>query len=374
MNDIAHQRLCAQHLAEPAASAPELVARMLAMQAQEYIDALWAVGQRVRGGTEAAVERALAAGEILRTHPMRGTHHFVAREDLRWLMALMGPVNIRRNARRERELGLTEKTLARAVALLDRELTGGNHLARAEVAALLERSGISPEGQRLPHIVYRAELESVVCSGVRKGKQVTFARFDERVPPSRPRAREVALADLARRYFATRGPATRKDFLWWSQLSAADADAGMERIAGELETIVADGRELLRAGAPAGGEPPRALLLPPYDEYTVAYADRSAVGAVPAHVTGFPATSRLGFNLVLDGQVVGSWTRRLEGGTAAIVLAPFRRIAAEDRALLVEEARRYARFRGLEAEVLVRPVLAARGAARSSASERRRGE
>ena len=373
MNDIARQRMCAQHLAEPAVGVRELLARMLAMQAQEYIDALWAVGQRVRGGTEAAVERALAVGEILRTHPMRGTHHFVAREDLRWLMALMGPVNIRRNARRERELGLTEKTLARAVALLDRELAGGNHLARAEIAALLERSGISPGGQRLPHIIHRAELESVVCSGARKGKQVTFARFDERVPPGRPRAREEALADLARRYFATRGPATRKDFLWWSQLPAADADAGMERIAGELETIVADGRKLLRTGAPANGEPPRALLLPPYDEYTVAYADRSAVGAVPAHVTGFPATSRLGFNLVLDGEVVGSWTRRLEGSTAAIVLAPFRRLAAQDRALLVEEARRYARFRGLEAEVLVRPALAPRGAARSSDRPATRG-
>ncbi len=373
MNEISRQRLCSQHLAEPAAGARELLRSMLAMQAQEYIDALWAVGQRVRGGTEAVVERALSAGHILRTHPMRGTHHFVAREDMRWLMALMGPINIQRNARRDRQLGLTEKTLASAVALLDRELAGGNHLTRAEVAALLERSGISTAGQRLAHILYRAELESAVCSGARKGKQVTFARFDERVPSGRPRARDEALADMARRYFATRGPATRKDFLWWSQLPAADADAAMARIAGELETIAVDGRELLRVGRPAGGEPPRALLLPPYDEYTVAYADRSAVGPVPAHVSGFPATSRLGFNLVLDGQVVGSWTRRVEGGTAAIVLAPFRRLAAADRALLVEEARRYARFRGVEAEVLVRPSLAPRAAARPSASERRRG-
>lgn len=369
MNDICRQRLRAQHLARPVAGARELLASMLVMQAQEYVDALWAVGQRVRGGTEAGVERALVAGEILRTHPMRGTHHFVAREDIRWLMALMGPIYIRRSARRERQLDLDERTLTRAVALLDRELAGGNHLARAEVAALLEKSGISTGGQRLPYIIYRAELESVVCSGARKGKHVTVARFDERVSPGRPRPREEALADLARRYFTTRGPATRKDLLWWCQLPAGDADTAMERIAGELEEVVVGGRRLLRAGAAGREEPPTALLLPPYDEYTVAYVDRSAVGEVPAHVKGSPPSSRLGFNLVLDGQVVGSWTRRVAGGAAEIALAPFRRLAAADRALLVEEARRYARFRGLEAEVLVRPDLGP-GAARSPASRR----
>lgn len=356
MDAIARQRLANQHLAGPTLRAPEVVAAMLAVQAQEYRDALWAVGQRARDASEDAVERALATGEILRSHPMRGTHHFVARDDLRWLMALMGPEMIRRNARRERWLGLTAETLVAALRVLERALAGGRHLVRAEVAAALARARISPEGQRLAHIVYRAELESLVCSGPRRGKLVTIALFDERVPAARPRARDEAIVDLARRYFRTRGPATRKDLLWWSQLRAADVDLALDALAGELEVRVVGGVRHYRAGARAA-DPPRALLLQPYDEYTVAYADRSAVGAVPAHVTGFPAVSRLGFNLVLDGAVVGAWRRKDAGGAVTVELAPWRKLAARDRAALEEAALRYARFRGLEVSVGWRPNL-----------------
>jgi hypothetical protein len=156
---------------------------------------------------------------------------------------------------------------------------------------------------------------------------------------------------MARRYFATRGPATRKDFMWWSGLPAADVRVALEQLAGELESERIDGVTYLR-GATRDGAPPRALLLPPFDEYTVAYADRSAAGAVPRHVTGFPATSRLGFNLVVDGRLVGSWTRKAEDGVVTVALAPWRRLAAEDRAALEEAAVRYARFRGLEPRII----------------------
>ena len=350
MDTIPRQRLCNQHLARPRLAAPEVVAAMLAMQAQEYTDSLWAVGQRARGATEASVERALSAGEILRTHPMRGTHHFVAAADMRWLMALMGPLMIARNLRRERELELSAKTLAAARAVLERELAGGQHLTRAEVAALLKKSRISPSGQRLAHIIYHAELAALVCSGPRKGKHITIALFDERVPAGRPRSREDSLADLAHRYFRTRGPATRKDFAWWCGLPAADVRAALETIAGELDAETIDGVTYHRPALSDAGAP-RALLLPPYDEYTVAYADRSAVGPVPPHVTSFAETTRLGHNLVLDGKVVGSWKRKVEGGQVVITLAPWKKLARRDAAALAEAAERYARFRGLEPSI-----------------------
>ena len=276
---------------------------MGAIQAQEYWGGLWAIGLRTSGTTQASIEASLVRGSILRTHPMRGTHHFVARRDIRWLIDLMGPLMIRRNERRNRELGLDEKTLRKAMTAIERAVTGGNHLTRAETAAVLERAKIAPDGQRIAHIIYRAELEGLVCSGARKGKQITIALLSERAPDAKPKSREASLKELATRYFTTRGPATRADFTWWCQLPASDIRAAME--SAKLDR---DGDYFTKGTRT--GKAPHALLLPPYDEYTVAYRDRSAAGSPPAKSATFGESTLLGPNVVVDGNVVGSWRRQ----------------------------------------------------------------
>jgi len=299
------------------------------MQAQEYEQAKWAVGLRTPATTEAVIETLIADGALLRSHPMRGTHHFVAREDLRWLMALMGPLMITRSARRNRELALDEKTLTKCMTVIGRAVEGGRHLTRAEIVTALNRAKISTDGQRIAHILYRAELESIVCSGKRSGKQITFALFDERVPASKPRPRDEAIADLAQRYINTRSPATLKDFTWWCQLPAADARAGFEAA---------------RVPAPRRGVAPRALLLPPYDEYTVAYADRSTIGKPPSMAKAFGETTMLGPVFTIDGIVSGSWRREIRSGGVDITLSPWRRLTARDRTDLGKATKRYASF------------------------------
>lgn len=316
---------------------------MCAMQAQDYAGGLWAVGLRTRGETESTIETALAAGDLLRTHPMRGTYHLVSRADLRWLIALMGPLMIARNLRRNRDLELDEKQLTRALTALERALRGGNHLTRAETAAVLKRAKVAPDGQRLAHIVYRAELEGLVCSGARKGKQVTIALVDERAPTSKPRSREESLADLATRYFTTRGPAKAADFAWWCQLKAEDVRAAMA-----LARLESDG-VLFWKGTPASGpvSGPRAFLLPPFDEYTVAYRDRSEAGTPPANAKSFGASTLLGPNVVLDGKVIGSWKRAISKKGVSIKLDLWKRVTARDRSVLAEACDRYAAFLGV---------------------------
>jgi hypothetical protein len=339
-SEIPKRRASAQYLARPHANALDLVKQLGAMQAQEYVPALWAVGLRARSETEASVEKQLATGKIVRTHPMRGTHHFVHADDVRWLIALMGPLMIQRNQRRNRELDLDEKTLTKALRVLAQALTGGHHLARAGVADVLRRAKISSDGQRLAHIIYRAELEGLVCSGARQGKQITIALMDERVPAQKPRSRENSLAELATRYFTTRGPATAKDFAWWCQLPAADIRAAMQSV--KLET---DGTYYWRdAGklAPL----PRALLIPPYDEYTVAYADRSHAGAPPADPKTFGESALLGPGVVIDGKVIGSWKRRISKKGVAIETRLWRKVTMAETAAIDEAADRYAVFIG----------------------------
>jgi hypothetical protein len=247
---------------------------------------------------------------------------------------------IQRNQRRNRELDLDEKTLTKAMSVLGKALAGGRHLARADVADALRRAKISPDGQRLSHIIYRAELEGLVCSGARQGKQITIALMDERVPAARPRSREDALEDLATRYFTTRGPATAKDFTWWCQLPAADIRAAME--AAKLET---DGTYYWR-DAKKAAPLPRALLLPPYDEYTVAYADRTHAGTRPDDPKTFGESALLGPAVVVHGKVVGSWKRSVAKKGVTIETRLWRKVTKPDAAAIDEAADRYAAFIG----------------------------
>jgi len=344
MHPVLAARLRNQHLARPSLTAPEVVASMAAMQAQDYAGAIWALGLRVPGATASMIEQALEAGAIVRTHPMRGTHHFVARDDIRWMLGLLAPRGLARIAWHWRDLGLDAATLSAATRALTRALEGGKHLVRSEVAAALTRARISPDGPRLSNIIYHAELTGLVCSGARRGKQITIALLDQRVPAQRAMERAAALAELARRYFTTRGPATLHDLVWWSGLTMADARAGAERATGLLSETI-DGTAYWRgASRPGRATGKRAYLLPPYDEYAVAYRKRALLGSAPAGASSFGETTLLGPIVVLDGAVAGSWKRTIGPRAVQIDVAPWRRWTADEAAAVEQAAERYAAF------------------------------
>ena len=192
--------------------------------------AKWSVAQRARGVTDSAVDRAFADGAILRTHILRPTWHFVLPADIRWLLALSAPRVHALNASYYRKAELDRGLFARSEAALARALKR-RHLTRTELAVVLDRVGIRASGLRLAYILMHAELEAVICSGAPRGKQQTYASFDERVPPAKPLHRDEALAELTARYFTSRGPATVKDFARWCSLTVSDARAGVEMVA-----------------------------------------------------------------------------------------------------------------------------------------------
>src|SRR3954469_4331037 len=235
---IAAQRLAAQQIARPAFTSPaELVAWMGAIQAQDPLAARWALGLRLVGpgapaarakSAAGAIADALAAGTVLRTHVMRWTWQLVTPADLHWMLPLVAPRLMARAARRHRELALDATTFRRAEAAFTRALADGAHRTRAELGAALRAAGIAPDGQRLPHLLGHAKLQGLLCSGAPRGNQATWALLARRAPhPGAELPREEALAELARRYFRSRGPATAADFAWWSGLSPADARAGL---------------------------------------------------------------------------------------------------------------------------------------------------
>jgi hypothetical protein len=324
-----------------------------AVQAQDYLGSLWALGLRLPGSDEASVERAVADRSIVRTWPLRGTLHFVAAEDVRWFLDLSGARTIAREAGRYRQLGLDEATFAKSGRVIARALEGGRQLTRAELADALEREGVATEDQRLIHLLNRSALEGLTCYASRRGKQFTFALLDEWVPPSKGLSREGALAELAGRYFRSHGPATLEDFVWWSGLKTADAREGLETARPRMELEVIEGRTywLSSSKTVVAEVKSVAQLLPAFDEYTVAYKDRGAV-LHPSH-TRRPdaATAVLGPTAILDGRAVGTWKRTLKGGSVVIETSLWTTLKRAERSALDEAARRYGEFLGLDAEV-----------------------
>jgi hypothetical protein len=346
---IARARLVHQRIARPRErTVADLVRWMGAVQAQDYLGSLWAVGSRMSGTTEAEVESAVADRTIVRTWPMRGTLHYVAASDVRWMLSLLTPRVIARSAGRHRELGLDERAFARSRRALERALRGGRALTRSETYAVIERAGVSTEGQRGIHIVGYLAQQGFLCHGPRRGRQPTFVLLDEWVPASPGRPREAALAELASRYFASHGPATLHDFAWWSGLLLPDARAGIEGAGARLVKETIAGRRWWSALSPPTRSPagPVAALLPPWDEYVVAYKDRAAA---LGHLPQEDARVRYAVGnwlVVVEGRVVGSWRRTLTPHSVRVRVEFWTRVTPAERRAVREAAARYARFLG----------------------------
>ena len=320
---IARYRLYNQHIIHNTVKEPyDIVRRMGAIQAQDYLAALWAIGLRVEGANETAIEQAIAERSIVRTWPMRGTLHFVAAADIRWILDLLGPRMIARAAGRYLQLGLDEDTFARSRDLFVIALQGNRQLTRAAMYQVLENANISTAGQRGIHILGRLAQEGLLCFGERQGKQFTFALLSEWIPQAKSLPREQAQAELALRYFSSHGPAMLEDFVWWSGLTSSDARAALDMAKPRLASEVIDGRTYwLPISVPAlGVEPIIAHLIPAFDEYLVGYKDRSAVLDPQFFLRTNAGGGMLNPTILIDGQVLGTWKRTFKKG--AVVIKP----------------------------------------------------
>jgi len=349
VTDIAARRLHAQRLTgEPFPSAVDAVRWLGALQAQDYGGAKWALGQRTRGATDAALDDQFDRGDILRTHVLRPTWHFVLPEDLGWLLGLTGPRVRAGLAGRYWELEIDDRVVARSNAAFSSALLGGRHLTRPELGEVLRADGVPPDGQRLPHLLMAAELGGLITSGPRRGKGFTYALLAERAPAARALERTEAVAELVRRYFRSHGPAQLQDFVWWSGLTASDARTGVALAGNALDHQVADGKEYWFDAQ--DGPPPRtrriAHLLPNFDEYTVAYRDRSAAvhPGRPFDPAIFSFGSVLSNVVTVGGTVRGAWRRTSARGAVRLAIRMLDHLEAAETAAVEQAARRLGRF------------------------------
>jgi hypothetical protein len=335
--DILLHRLYHQQIAATSFTKPEqIVSWLVAMQSQEYAQAKWAIGLRIPGLQDADVEKAFNEGKILRTHVMRPTWHFVTPEDIRWLLQLTAPRIHKLSAYYYKQAELDAKIFSKAHTIIAKALEGGRFATRTVLQEALRKGKIVAEGVRLSYIMIHAELDALICSGPREGKQFTYALLEERAPAVKPLSREAALAAFVKRYFTSRGPATVQDFAYWSGLTVKDAQEGAAQLPASFIREKIEGREYIYLPISPDKKLKNAtFVMPDYDEYGMSYKDRGAL-APPENENGV-----FDHLFVVDGQIAGRWKNAPKN---SIVTTPFKPLSEAKQKALEKAVRKYLEF------------------------------
>ncbi|MDX2010169.1 MAG: winged helix DNA-binding domain-containing protein [Myxococcaceae bacterium] len=322
------QRLTAQGLTRGAATPAKVVERLAALQAQDIVQARWALGSRVTRATQGQVDDAFAAGTVVRAWCLRGTLHAVAPEEVPWLLALLGERNLSRVRARHRELDITSADVDTAARVVEARLRGRS-ASRDELFTCLEAEGQATKTQRGVHLLFALAQRGLL---LQLGED--FALVSDRVPTSKPRAPDEALATLARRYLEGHGPASAEDFAFWAGLPKSMARTALD-LAGPVRWPEDD--------------VPKALLLAGFDEYLLGYADRS-VCLEPAFFERLVPGGNGVFRpmVVLDGRIEGTWRREVRRDTVTVQVSPFFPVTAAQRRALEDATGRFGEFLGLE--------------------------
>ncbi|MBI2548036.1 AlkZ family DNA glycosylase [Candidatus Woesearchaeota archaeon] len=341
--DLVHYRFYNQQLGKTTFRKPEALVRWMgAVQAQDYHGGLWGIGLRLPGITKSDIEQAISERKIVRTWSMRGTLHFVPASDAKWMLELLTPRVIKKSLGRYKELGLHDHIFEQSKRLFTKALTG-KQLTRNELYQVLANGKINPEGQRGYHILSHLAQTAFICHSTRQGHQPRFALFDEWIPRSKRLNRNKALAELARRYFTSHGPATLQDFTWWSGLTVADARVGITSVKEIMNTEI-DGRTYFLTRKTIAKIPLETHLLPPYDEYFISYKDRSAV--INANMLKGMHIALTNSPLIIKGKVIGIWKRIIKKNGLAIIAKLFVSLNSTEKNSLFLAAERYSFFLG----------------------------
>jgi hypothetical protein len=370
-SSIAWMRLVNQRLTRTACTTPEDVVTWLgAVQAQDYPGATWGVGQRMTTATNAQLEAAFDEGRILRTHVLRPTWHFVPAADIRWMQALTAArvTTITRNYYRRHDLD--DRVFTRARTVLERCLRDHTYLTRAQIATELQKARITGTPLRLGLLMMQAELDAIVCSGPKRGKQFTYALVAERAPNAMLLPRDEALATLTSRYFSSHGPATIRDYVWWSGLTVRDAKDGIAAVKPALEQLSLDGLTYFfqPTKVPRPPAAPLARLVPTYDESLIAYKDRGIALDLDASQKPPAAMDPYAAYLTIDGRLRGTWRRTITRDGISIAVTPFVKLTPEQIDAIEREADRYARFMGQRVTIAI--ATTARLSSRASTASR----
>ena len=360
-SEIVKHRLATQHITNPSGTPEEILSYFGAMQAQDYPASLWAIGLRCKEGTTAKdVENAIIKKEIARTWLMRGTLHFAASKDIHWMLDLFRPRLLRTAILRDKHLGLSDNVIEKTKKLFYAALKKERILTRLQMYDILDKGRVPSKNNLGYHMLYRAAWDGLICFGPMHEKEQTFVLLDDHIKERSELSNEQAISELALRYFSSHGPATLRDYVWWSGLTVKDARLGIEKNSSKLSEEDIDGtRYYMQKKMPKIDDKSRVHLLPAFDEYLVSYADRSAMLGNPGmqkaikrmietqKLTIIHSNGIFSSVIVVDGAVVGTWSRKINENKVTVTIKRYVKLDKDADKGIREEAERYGRFFGM---------------------------
>ncbi len=332
-----------------------MVAYLGAVQGQEYAQTKWGLGLRLPNLNDYDIEQELTDGKILRTHILRPTWHFVSAHDINWLLTLTAPRVHSVNSFMYRKLELDETLFKICNNIIAKALYGGKHLTREELNTQLKKNKIKAEGHRLSYIMMQAELNGLICSGIRRGNQFTYALLEERVPNSRIKNKEEALAELSKRYFKSRGPATIKDFSTWSGLTIGECKEGLSLVESNfIKKKLGDEEFIFPHNSLADYKNPYEIyLLPVYDEFIMGYKNREAILEFRNSINPVPVF-RFDSMIIFEGQIIGTWKRTIKSKLIELEYNFFKPLNKNRKGLFIKAIDRFGEFNNLPVKAIHR--------------------
>lgn len=346
-SELLHTRLHNQLLTVRSLDKPEeIVSWMCAMQSQALDMAKWAIGVRLEGKSVQDIDEALNTGKIIRTHVLRPTWHFVTADDIHWMFDLSNS-RLKSIYQSYRKAYFdNDELIFRGVSILEKALADGGHLTKQEIDEVLLSHDIKADARHLTLIISHAEMEGILCNGKLRGNKQTFTSLPLWVPLREKLHKDEALAQLARRFFTSHGPATLADFTWWSGLSLTECRQGLDMVKSEFLSEAINGRVFWMRNdlQTPPSDKDSALLLPPFDEFVVSFKDRSELISDEHYGKVMTKNGLFSPTVMLNGRIVGLWRKTMLKGKPQVELSFFEKTSKKVQDLFKPEIKRVESF------------------------------
>lgn len=331
-----------------------LASNLGAVQAQDAAMAKWAFGCRNEELTESDFDAAINSGKLIRTHVMRPTWHITTAEDIGWMLDISAPSLKNQLKTRHTELGITPQLIEQVFKIFEKFLSGNNHLTKENLTEILAENHIQVDSSQMYHLLFLAEIEKFICSGKLYKNKHSYALYSDRVKTNMRFDRSEAIFKLAKTYFSSRGPASIKDFSWWSGLGIREASVANDLIGQGFGSFTKDNSIFIFPEHDHLHPGDSAFLLPAFDEFLISYADRSAVITLKDFSKAISSNGIFRPIIVVNGEVAGIWKRETKKDVFHITLQPFKRLLKKHEEILRQKAECFGRFYGRKILFLVK--------------------
>lgn len=339
-------------------SVPKAIERLAALQAQWSPSPYIALWSRLTGFTRERLWSAIADEHtVVRARLMRGTLHLVSAED--FYAYAVATQDLQRGAWNRLQIGRgVDPAKVREVAIAFAKVPRAKADVLAHLRERVRPAALGPDGW----LVWRFVSAHADLIGAPPGGHWEYLAtdapyvaahhwIDGRRPPE-----DDAIDHLVMRCVGAFGPVTLADVAKFAGQAPPRIRVSLERLRPRLRLFADEqGRvlyDLPKAPRPDAETAAPIRFLPRYDEVLIAYQHRDRVMNERGRSAVYTKNGIIEAIVLVDGFGAATWALVRSGGEAIVRVTPFSRLGTGDRAAIVEEGTRLARFLAPDAKTV----------------------